>query len=69
MGQKNELQLLEEMNALLRQITGLLAIQGKSEDQQIVILTGLGLDLKTIGMFLGISPDAVRMRRTRSKRH
>jgi hypothetical protein len=68
MSEKTEKQLLEEMNERLRQIAGLLAIQGKSQDEQITILTGLGFDSTTIGLFIGISGDAVRKRRTRNKR-
>ena len=68
MADKTELELLNEINNRLAQITGLLAIQGKSEDEQINLLTGLGFDSKTIGLFLGMSSDTVRVRRMRSKR-
>ena len=63
--QKTEKELLEEMNERLRDITGLLAIQGKTQDEQIDVLTGLGFDSKTIGLFVGLSGEAVRKRRTR----
>ena len=66
--EKTERQLLEDMNERLRQIAGLLAIQGKSQDDQIAILTGLGFDSKMIGLFLGMSSDTVRVRRMRNKR-
>ena len=66
--EKTERQLLEEINGRLGQITGLLAVQGKAQDEQIRILTAMGFDLKTIGLFVGMSGDAVRMRRTRKKR-
>jgi hypothetical protein len=66
--EKTERQLLEEMNERLRQIAGLLAIQGKTQDDQIAVLTGLGFDSKMIGLFLGMSSDTVRVRRMRNKR-
>jgi hypothetical protein len=66
--EKTERALLEEMNERLRQIAGLLAIQGKSQDDQIAVLTGLGFESKMIGLFLGMSSDTVRVRRMRKKR-
>ena len=61
---KTERELLEEMNERLGQIVGLLAVQNKSQDEQIDVLTGLGFDSRTIGLFIGMSGEAVRKRRT-----
>ena len=49
---KTERELLEEMNERLREIAGLLTIQGKTQDEQIDVLTGLGFDSETIGLLL-----------------
>ena len=65
--EKTEKQLLEEINKRLAQIAGLLAIQGKGQEEQIKILTALGFDSNTIGLFVGMTGDAVRKRRTRNK--
>jgi len=65
---KTERELLEEMNERLKEIAGLLAIQGKTQDEQIDVLTALGFDSRTIGSFVGLSGEAVRKRRTRNNK-
>ena len=45
---KTERELLEEMNERLKEIAGLLAIQGKTRDDQIDVLTALGFDSRTM---------------------
>ncbi len=66
--EKTERDLLKEINARLNQLVGLIAIQGKSEDDQIRILTDLGFDSRTTGSFLGLPPGTVRRRRSQKRR-
>lgn len=66
--EKTERQLLEEINERLKQIVGLLAISGKSQDEQISILTELGFDSTTVGNYVGLSGTAVRNRRMRGSK-
>jgi len=66
--EKTERELLHEISERLNRILGLLAIEGKSQNQQIEILSGLGLDSKTTGLFVGLSGDAVRQRKSQMKR-
>lgn len=65
---KTQTQLLEEISERLDKVIGLLAIQGKTQDEQIDILTELGFDSKTVGLFVGLSGDAVRKRRSERKK-
>ena len=67
--QRTERELLEEINERLSTIIGLIAISGKTQNQQIEILDGLGFDSKTTGLFMGLSGDAVRQRKSQMKRH
>lgn len=57
-----ERQLLEQINAKLGLVVGLLSIMGKDLDEQIHLLRSLGHDWKTIGDLVGLKPDAARMR-------
>lgn len=66
--EKTELELLTEISERLNKILGLLAIDGKGQNQQIEILSGLGFDSKTTGLFVGLSSDAVRQRKSQLKR-
>lgn len=66
--EKTEKDLLEEISARLNQLVGLVAVQGKSEDDQIRILTELGFDSTTSGSFLGIPPGTIRRRRSQTRR-
>ena len=65
---KSERDLLADISAKLDRVAALIAIQGKEQDEQISVLTSLGFDSKAIGLFVGISGDAVRKRRTRNRR-
>ena len=65
---KTETQLLEEISDRLNQMVGLIAIQGKPQDDQIDILTTLGFDSTRVGLFVGMSGDAVRKRRSNLKK-
>jgi hypothetical protein len=65
---KTQTELLEEISGRLNKVIGLLAIQGKAQDDQIDILTALGFDSKTAGLFIGMSGDAVRKRRSDQKK-
>jgi hypothetical protein len=66
--EKTERELLHEISERLNKIIGLLAIEGKSQNHQIEILSALGFDSKTTGLFVGLSGDAVRQRKTQMKR-
>ena len=61
-------ELLRDISDRLNEIVGLLAIQGKPQDDQIDLLRSLGLDWNKIGMFLGMSATAVRLRSMRRKK-
>ena len=60
--EKTELDLLSEMNEKLDTLIGLLAINGKEENDQIKVLRELGHDWKFIGLLTGLNPDTARMR-------
>lgn len=60
---KSEIELLEEMNEKLGKLVGILAIQGKNEDEQIRILKVLGFSSKQTGSLLGIEDSAIRHRK------
>ena len=66
--EKTERELLEDINERLDKLIGIVAIQGKAQNQQIELLDGLGLDSKTIGLYVGLSSDAVRQRKSQMKR-
>ena len=63
--EKTDNEFLCEISDRLNEVIGLLAIQGKSQDEQIDILRSLGLDWAKIGMFLGMSGTAARLRNMR----
>jgi len=65
--QQTDNELLHEISDQLHQIVGLLAIQGKSEEEQIDILSNLGFDSTRIGLYLGMTSAAVRKRKSRRK--
>ena len=64
---KSDNELLQEINQKLDQLIGVLAIQGKSEDEQIRLLKALGLTSKQAGALLGIEDSALRHRKAWSK--
>jgi hypothetical protein len=55
-----EKELLSELSEKLDQIIALLAIQGRSPDEQIRMLYEFGYDSTFIGRVLGRDPSAVR---------
>lgn len=63
--QQTDNELLREISDRLQQIVGLLAIQGKSQEEQIDILSNLGFDSTRIGLYLGMTGAAVRKRKSR----
>ena len=63
-----EVQLLLEISEKLDRLIGVVAIQGKDQDTQIGILADLGLDAPAIGSLVGISANAVRIRKSRGKK-
>lgn len=66
--EKTERELLQDINKRLDKLIGIVAIQGKPQNQQIEILDGLGFDSKTAGLYVGLSADAVRQRKSQLKR-
>ena len=66
--EKNEKELLQEISEQLKQVIGLLASAGKTQNEQIAILDALGFDSRTTGLFVGLSSDAVRQRKMQLKR-
>jgi len=60
---KSEKELLEGINEKLDKLIGILAIQGKNEDEQIRILKVLGFTSKQTGSLLGIEDSAIRHRK------
>lgn len=66
--EKTERELLQRISDRLDRLIGIIAIQGKTQNQQIEILDGLGLDSKTTGLYIGLSSDAVRQRKSQMKR-
>lgn len=53
-------ELLEEISKKLDKLTGILAINGKDEDQQIKILTDLDFTSAEVGSLLGLPAGTVR---------
>jgi hypothetical protein len=66
--EKTERELLQDINDRLDKLMGIIAIQGKAQNQQIEILDALGFDSKTTGIYVGLSSDAVRQRKSQMKR-
>jgi hypothetical protein len=60
--QKTERELLGEISSKLDRVVGLLATAGKEAGDQIRILRYVGFDWNEIGQFVGLKPDAARMR-------
>jgi len=65
---KTEHELLSDISEKIDRAIGLLAIRDKNEDEKVRILYGLGLDAPPIGALLGLSPDAVRQRKSRARK-
>lgn len=55
-------ELLEEISKKLDKLTGILAIEGKDEDQQIKILTDLGFTSAEVGSLMGLPSGTIRRR-------
>jgi hypothetical protein len=66
--EKTERELLQEINDRLDKLVAIILIQGKTQNQQIEILDGLGFDSKATGLYVGLSSDAVRQRKSQMKR-
>ena len=65
--EKSERELLAEVSDKLDKVIALLAVNGKSENEQISILKELGHDWKFIGTLTGLEPDTARMRHSAKK--
>jgi len=64
---KTEREILAEMSGKLDRLIGLFATQGKTQDEQIRILRGMGFDWNFIGAASGLKPDAARKRLEKKK--
>lgn len=64
---KSTEELLEEISAKIDKLIALIAIQGKSENHQIKILTDLGFDSKKVGILLNLPSGTVRRRNAKMK--
>ncbi len=64
---KTEKALLEEINEKLGKLIGILAIQGKNEDEQIRILKALGFNSKQTGRLLGLDDSSIRHKKAWSQ--
>ena len=65
----NTEELLEAINTKLDQVLGLMAIHGIEDDgERVTRLNRLGLDHTTIASVTGLSPNAVALRVSRSKK-
>jgi len=60
--QKTERQLLEEISNKMNTLIGSVAIAGRELNEQIKILKALNFDWTDIGMHVGLTADAARMR-------
>lgn len=63
---KTERELLAEISEKLDRLIALFATQGKTEDQQIHALRGMGFDWKFIGSLVGLKPATARKRYERA---
>ena len=61
-------ELLEEISKKLDKLSGILAIQNKDTDVQIKILINLGFQPNEIAKLLGLTSNAVRLRKFKSSR-
>lgn len=61
---KSDNELLQEISVKLDQVIAMMAIDGKDQNQQIAILRSFNMDWKTIGLLVGLKPDAARKRLT-----
>ena len=59
---KNATELLAEINNKLDKVIVLLATQGRSEDEQIVVLRGLDYEWSLIGTIVGLTATAAKKR-------
>jgi len=62
-----ELDILKNIEVKIDKLTGVMAIQGKEQDIQIKILTGLGYSSTEIALLVGTTPGNVRTRISRTK--
>jgi len=63
-----ELDVLKNIERKIDKLTGIIAIQGKDQDMQIKILTGLGYSSTEIAPLVGTTPENVRIRIFRTKK-
>lgn len=66
--EKSERELLEEINRKLEDLVSLIAIQGKDTDTQIKILIKRKYKPREIASFIGLTPNAVRLRKFKKLR-
>jgi hypothetical protein len=63
---ETERELLPAINGKLDRLIAVVAMQGRSQDEQIRVLRNLGFDWDSVGGFVGLKPAAARMRHRRS---
>jgi hypothetical protein len=63
---KTERQSLEDISEKMDRPIGIIAIQGKTQEQQIAVLCGLGFSSALIGALVGMKPATVRKRKSRT---
>lgn len=63
-----EAALLREISAKLDRVVAVLAAQGKEKDKQVDILAAAGCDSNFIGVVVGMTGGAVRMRLSRQRK-
>jgi len=63
-----ERDLLKEISLKLDRLIGVIVIQGKDIDNQILLLDSLGFDSRQIGELVGLSASGVRVRKSRKSR-
>lgn len=66
--EKSEKDLLIEINNKLQDLISLYVIQGKDVDDQIQILTKRGYKPTDISTILGLTPNAVRLRKFKTNK-
>lgn len=60
--QRTQLQVLESIEGKLDLLVAAMLVRDKDQDEQIAMLRDRGLDWATIGLLVGLKPNAARMR-------
>jgi hypothetical protein len=65
--EKTERDLLQETTSKLDRLIGIIATEGRAQDQQIRVLRKVGFDWNFIGPMTGLKADPARIGYSRSK--